>query len=35
MIAHSPYIQDGAQNYRAWEKKLDQMGGARKQKVPA
>jgi aspartyl/asparaginyl beta-hydroxylase (cupin superfamily) len=37
MIAHSPYIQDGAQNYRAWEKKLDQVGNARgrKEKVPA
>jgi beta-hydroxylase len=35
LIAHSPYIQDGAENYRKWEKKLDQVGSARKQKVPA
>jgi beta-hydroxylase len=35
LIAHSPYIQDGAENYRKWEKKLDQLGSARKQRVPA
>jgi beta-hydroxylase len=35
LIAHSPYIQDGAENYKRWEKKLDQVGSARKQKVPA
>ena len=29
VIAHSPYVQDGADNYRKWEKKLDQAGSAR------
>ncbi len=35
MIAHSPYIQDGVENYRAWEKKLDQVGTGRREKVSA
>ncbi len=35
LIAHSPYVQDGAENYRKWEKKLDQVAASPKQGVPA
>jgi beta-hydroxylase len=29
LIAHSPFVRDGVQNYKAWEKKLEAVVNAR------
>jgi ornithine lipid ester-linked acyl 2-hydroxylase len=35
LIAASPYVQDGVENYRRWERKFDAMGAAESQKSAA